>query len=65
SNIRLERALKRLEIIFNETEDLYKKSTLSLPLCELRNMIAVGYIIIRHAQSMKHSVGLHYTTDYQ
>lgn len=65
SNIRLERALKRLEIIFTETEELYKKSTLSLSLCELRNMIAVGYVIIRHAQEMKQSVGLHYSLDYQ
>ncbi|MFI3314962.1 MAG: L-aspartate oxidase [Rikenellaceae bacterium] len=65
SNIRLERALKRLEIIYQETEELYKKSTMSQSLCELRNMIAVGYIIIRNAQEMKQSVGLHYTIDYQ
>lgn len=65
SNIRLDRALRRLEIIFSETEELYKKSTLSLPLCELRNMIAVGYIIIKQAQSLKQSVGLHYSIDYQ
>ncbi|MDR2801993.1 MAG: L-aspartate oxidase, partial [Prevotellaceae bacterium] len=39
SNLRLKRALDRLEIIFKETEDLYRKSILTQNLCELRNMI--------------------------
>ena len=61
SNLRLERARKRLEIIYQETEELYLKSTLSQNLCELRNMITVGYLIIKQAQQMKQSVGLHYS----
>ena len=64
SNLRLERARRRLEIIFKETEDLYLKSKLSQNLCELRNMIAVGYLIIKQAQQMHQSVGLHYSLDY-
>ncbi len=64
SNSRLERAFNRMALIFNETEEMYRTSTLSQPLCELRNMIAVGYIIIKQAKQMKHSVGLHYTIDY-
>ena len=64
SNMRLERAFRRLEIIFQETEELYKTSTLSQHLCELRNMIAVGYLIIKQAKEMKQSVGLHYSLDY-
>jgi L-aspartate oxidase len=64
SNLRLERANKRLEIIFRETEELYLKSTLSRDLCELRNMIAVGYLIIKDARRMKESIGLHYSLDY-
>ncbi|MFI3268313.1 MAG: L-aspartate oxidase [Rikenellaceae bacterium] len=65
SKIRLERAFRRMEIIFTETEELYKISTLSKPLCELRNMIAVGYLIIKQAKEMDHSVGLHYMLDYE
>lgn len=65
SKIRLERAFRRMEIIFLETEELYKTSTLSKPLCELRNMIAVGYLIIKQAKEMDHSVGLHYMLDYE
>ena len=64
SDVRLERAKRRLEIIFKETEELYLKSTLSQHLCELRNMIAVGYLIIKQAEARHESVGLHYSIDY-
>ena len=64
SDLRLERARKRLEIIYQETEDLYKKSTLSRKLCELRNLINVGYLVIKMAQTLHESRGLHYTIDY-
>jgi len=64
SNLRLERALTRLEIIYRETEELYKKSTLTQNLCELRNLINVGYLIIKNAQKMHESRGLHYSIDY-
>ena len=64
SNLRLERALRRLEIIYKETEDLYKKITLSQELCELRNLINVGYLITKMAQQRKESIGLHCNIDY-
>lgn len=64
SNLRLQRAFDRLDILYRETEDLYKKSILNPEICELRNMINVGYLIIRHAMSRKESRGLHYSLDY-
>ncbi len=64
SNIRLKRAMDRLQIIYDETEELYAKSTLSVQLCELRNMINAGYLIIKGAQARHESIGLHYTIDY-
>jgi len=64
SDLRLNRALSRLEIIYRETEEFYKKSTLFKTLCELRNMINTGYLIIKMAQDRKESRGLHYNTDY-
>lgn len=64
SDLRLERALKRLQIINEETEELYKKSVLSRKLCELRNLINVGYLVIKMAQKRHESLGLHYTLDY-
>lgn len=64
SNIRLKRALDRLEILYRETEDLYERSTLSVKLCELRNAINVAYLVVRQAQQRRESRGLHYNIDY-
>jgi L-aspartate oxidase len=64
SDLRLERAIVRLEIIYRETEELYKKSRLSLRICQLRNLINVGYLVIKMAQARKESRGLHYNLDY-
>lgn len=64
SDLRLKRAFDRLLILHQETEDLYIRTKVSRQLCELRNMIKVGYIIIKHAIQRKQSVGLHYNIDY-
>ncbi len=64
SDLRLERALVRLEILYEETESLYKQSLISQKICELRNLINVGYIIIKFAQNRHESIGLHYSIDH-
>ena len=64
SKLRLKRALDRLEILYQETENLYTRSTVSVKLCELRNAINVAYLIIRQAQERRESRGLHYNIDY-
>ncbi|MFH1004068.1 MAG: L-aspartate oxidase [Bacteroidota bacterium] len=64
SELRLQRALDRLKIIFNENELLYKKTTVSQKLCELRNIIQIAYLIIKHARKRKESRGLHFMIDY-
>ncbi|HUH33502.1 MAG TPA: L-aspartate oxidase [Daejeonella sp.] len=64
SDFRLERALRRLGLLHEETESFYKKTKLSLKLCELRNVIQNSYIVIKSAMMRKESRGLHYTTDY-
>jgi L-aspartate oxidase len=64
SDIRLQRAFDRLEILYKENEDLYLKTTVSPKLCELRNLINVAYIIIKHARNRKESRGLHYNVNY-
>jgi len=60
SPLRLKRAYDRLEIIYKENETLYEKTVVSQNLCELRNLICVGYLIIKHALRRKESVGLHF-----
>ena len=64
SNTRLIRAWNRLDILYEETESLFKRCKASRELCELRNMINVGYLITRQAMERKESRGLHYTIDY-
>jgi L-aspartate oxidase len=64
TNIRLERAAKRLDLLWEETEALYQTTALSPQLCELRNMITVGYLIVKCAAFRKESRGLHFNTDY-
>jgi len=64
NNVRLQRAMKRIDLLFDETEGLYQTSTVSPQLLELRNMITVGYLIIKGAAFRKESRGLHYNTDY-
>lgn len=64
SNLRLDRAWNRLDILYEETERLFKCSKASREICELRNIINVGYLIMRQAKERKESRGLHFTVDY-
>ena len=64
SNLRLQRAMSRLEILYRETESLFQRSVVSREICELRNVISVAYLIIKQALARKESRGLHYTVDY-
>jgi L-aspartate oxidase len=65
TDVRLERAMKRLDLLFTETEELYRSTKVSPQLSELRNLITVGYLIVKGAQFRKESRGLHYNTDHQ
>lgn len=64
SNLRLKRAFDRLQILGQETEELYEKSVVTEKICELRNMISVASLIITMAQNRKESRGLHHSIDY-
>ena len=63
SNLRLKRAWNRLDILYEETEALFKSSKVTREICELRNIINVGYLIMRQAMERKESRGLHYTEE--
>ncbi len=64
TDVRLARAMKRLDLLFNETEDLYRTTRVSSYLLELRNLITVGYLIVKGAEFRKESRGLHFNTDH-
>jgi len=64
TDVRLKRAMKRLDLLYEETEELYRSTKVSPQLCELRNLITVGYLIVKGAEFRKESRGLHYNTDH-
>lgn len=57
SNQRLNRASNRLKVLFEETEDLYKKTKISPQLCELRNLITIAYLIVKQSQARTENRG--------
>jgi L-aspartate oxidase len=64
SNLRLKRALRRIQFLEKETEEFYRRTKISLELLELRNIITVAKLIVISALKRHESRGLHYTTDY-
>jgi L-aspartate oxidase len=64
NDVRLDRAMRRMDLLHEEAEALYRTTTLSPQLCELRNLITIAFLIVKGAAFRKESRGLHYTTDY-
>lgn len=64
NDVRIARAMRRLDLLHEETENLYKTTSVSPQLLELRNLITIGFLIVKGAQFRKESRGLHYNTDY-
>ncbi len=64
TDLRLQRAYRRIAFLEDEILDYYRRSTLSSKLIELRNLAASAKLIIVSAMLRKESRGLHYNTDY-
>lgn len=64
NNYRLQRAARRIDMLWEETEELYRKAKVSPQLLELRNLITIGYLIIKGAMFRQESRGLNFNTDY-
>jgi L-aspartate oxidase len=64
SNLRLERAYRRIRLMRDEIETFYKKTRVGEDLIELRNIALCADLIIRSSMQRKESRGLFMTTDY-
>lgn len=63
SNDRLQLAKKKQREIFEAVTELYNYSKISPELSELRNLVNVSYLIIKHSLTMKENKGAFYNKD--
>ncbi len=63
SDERLEKALDHLNYLYQDTEKAYAKSKLSPQICELRNLNAISYLIVKYSMARKENKGAFYSLD--
>jgi L-aspartate oxidase len=64
SNLRLQRAMRRISFLDQEIENFYKRTKITPRLLELRNIVTAAKLIVMSAIRRHESRGLHYTTDF-
>ncbi len=63
NNACLRLAMSRLEDMYNDVDELYRKSKVNTACCELRNMLAVAHLIIGQSLERKENKGGYYNKD--
>ncbi|MDH3459532.1 MAG: L-aspartate oxidase [Burkholderiaceae bacterium] len=61
---RLERALRRIDLLRSEIDDYYANFRVTRDLLELRNLVDCAELIVRSALTRRESRGLHYSRDF-
>ena len=63
SNQRLRRAQRRLMLLNEEIDRIWKASLPSRAIIELRNLALIGHLVVRNALEQTANAGLHYNVD--
>lgn len=63
SNVRLQRAKRRITLLKDEVELIWRRCTPSLELVELRNMVLVAEQVCQASLDRRENIGLHYNKD--
>lgn len=63
TDARLRRARARIEMLWREVEKFYQRTKIFTELVELRNLVAVGHLIVKSAMARRESRGLHWNSD--
>jgi L-aspartate oxidase len=64
SDKRLERAMRRINLLKQEIDEYYSHFKVSNNMLELRNLVCIAQLIVTCAMQRKESRGLHYNLDY-
>lgn len=64
SNLRLTYAARRIQNLYEEVEEFYKKTKVFSSLIELRNQITCAHLIVKCSIQRKENIGLFYSLDY-
>ncbi len=51
-------------MLWREVEKFYQRTKIFTELVELRNLVAVGHLIVKSAMARHESRGLHWNSDY-
>jgi L-aspartate oxidase len=64
SDARLDIAAQRMQVLAKTVDVVYWKSRVTQDLLELRNIVAVGQLVIESARRRRESRGLHYNESH-
>lgn len=64
TNKMLKRALKHIDLIYEETVEIYNSTRLNINILDLRNLVLFSQLIVRSALKRKESRGLNFNLDY-
>ena len=61
----LQEAEEALAVFYETTKELYRSNKLTPQICELRNLVNVGYLMIKQSQECQENRGGFFNQDFE